>query len=79
MNFHSFKGLHSAFYWLMFSLSLSLAGCQVTTPAVMPRAAAAPAAENKAPAFTLPSSDGNSISLSDYVGQPVLYFHMANG
>jgi len=35
----------------------------------------------QAPAFTLPSSDGESVSLSDYAGkQPVLlYFHMAVG
>lgn len=34
-----------------------------------------------APAFTLPSADGQDVSLSDYVGQqPVLlYFHMAVG
>lgn len=34
-----------------------------------------------APAFTLPSVDGNDVSLADYVGeQPVLlYFHMAVG
>jgi len=82
MNFHSFKGLKSAFYWLVFSLSLSLAGCQVATPVAMPTItpAAAPAVENLAPAFTLPSSDGSTVSLSDLAGQPVLlYFHMANG
>ena len=35
----------------------------------------------KAPDFTLPASDGTTVSLDDYVGQkPVLlYFHMAVG
>lgn len=33
-----------------------------------------------APEFTLPASDGSSVSLSDYSGRPVLlYFHMAVG
>lgn len=34
-----------------------------------------------APAFSLPASDGDTVSLADYVGeQPVLlYFHMAVG
>jgi hypothetical protein len=34
-----------------------------------------------APAFSLPTSDGGTVSLADYVGeQPVLlYFHMAVG
>lgn len=33
-----------------------------------------------APAFSLPSSTGDTVSLADYSGQPVLlYFHMAVG
>ena len=82
MNFLSLKGLKPVFLWLAFSLSLSLASCQVATPAAMAAAtpAATPAVENQAPAFTLPASDGSTVSLSDYAGQPVLlYFHMANG
>ena len=82
MNFRSLKRLKSAFLWLAFGLSLSLAGCQVAPPAATAAAipAATTAVENQAPAFTLPSSDGSTVSLSDYTGQPVLlYFHMANG
>jgi len=32
------------------------------------------------PDFTLPASDGSTVSLADYQGRPVLlYFHMAMG
>jgi len=82
MNFHSLKGLKPAVLWLAFSLSLSLAGCQAATPTATTTTAPAaiPTVENPAPAFTLPSSDGSTVSLSDFAGQPVLlYFHMANG
>jgi cytochrome oxidase Cu insertion factor (SCO1/SenC/PrrC family) len=35
---------------------------------------------SKAPDFSLPASDGRTVALADYKGQPVLlYFHMANG
>jgi len=81
MNFLSFKVLKPAILCLAFSLALSLAGCQVAAQAA-PTAStpvAPPTKENQAPAFTLPSSDGSTVSLSDYAGQPVLlYFHMAN-
>ena len=86
MESRRLKKLTSAFLWLAFGLSLSLAGCQVVPPAATAAAtstvtpAATTAVENRAPAFTLPSSDGSTVSLSDYAGQPVLlYFHMANG
>ena len=82
MESRRLKKLTSAFLWLAFGLSLSLAGCQVAPPAATTAAtpAATTAVENRAPAFTLPSSDGSTVSLSDYAGQPVLlYFHMANG
>ncbi|MBN2304195.1 MAG: redoxin domain-containing protein [Anaerolineae bacterium] len=33
-----------------------------------------------APAFALPTSDGQTVALADYAGQPVLlFFHMAAG
>jgi cytochrome oxidase Cu insertion factor (SCO1/SenC/PrrC family) len=33
-----------------------------------------------APAFSLPASDGSTVALADYKGQPVLlFFHMADG
>ena len=32
-----------------------------------------------APAFTLEASDGSTVSLSDYDGPALLYFHMADG
>ena len=33
-----------------------------------------------APAFSLPASDGSTVSLAAYKGQPVLlFFHMADG
>ena len=35
---------------------------------------------NQAPAFELLDSDGNTVTLADYKGQPVLlFFHMAGG
>ncbi len=35
---------------------------------------------DQAPAFSLPSSTGDMVSLADYANQPVLlYFHMAVG
>jgi len=69
-----FKKLNSGFLWLAFSLTFTLMGCQAKTPAT------GTPVENQASAFTLPSSDGGTVSLSDYAGQPVLlYFHMANG
>ena len=82
MNFRSLTRLKPAFLWLALSLSWMLTGCQAATPTATTAAtsAATPSVENQAPAFTLPSSDGSSVSLSDYAGQPVLlYFHMANG
>jgi len=35
---------------------------------------------NPAPGFALSASDGSTVSLSDYQGQPILlFFHMAGG
>ena len=35
---------------------------------------------NPAPDFTLTDSDGNTVTLAEYKGQPVLlFFHMAGG
>ncbi len=35
---------------------------------------------NPAPEFSLTDSDGNTVTLADYKGQPVLlFFHMAGG
>ena len=80
------RALKPAVLWLAFSLSLALAGCQPANPAATAPATPAatlaekPAIENQAPAFSLPASDGSTVSLSDFAGQPVLlYFHMANG
>lgn len=52
---------------------VGLASCAQLTPASLQIG-------SPAPDFTLPASDGHTVSLDDYTGQPVLlYFHMANG
>jgi len=52
---------------------ISLVSCAQASPASLQ-------VGSTAPDFSLPASDGRTISLAGYKGQPVLlYFHMANG
>ena len=66
-------------------LVLALAACsgdkvEKEDASPTPEAAAGIAVGAPAPDFALPASDGSTVSLSDYAGQPVLlFFHMADG
>jgi hypothetical protein len=59
---------------LLMMLAVILPACSGGTPAEF-------AVGSPAPAFSLPTSDGGSVALSDYVGTKpaLLYFHMALG
>lgn len=64
---------------LLFAAALvtSCTGEAPPSPSSSPRFAGA---GDRAPSFTLPSSDGDTVSLSDYRGRPVLlYFSMGPG
>lgn len=71
------------YVWVSLLLALALAACGGEEE---PAATLSPAADEglvvgaDAPAFTLPASDGSTVSLGDFAGKPVLlYFHMAVG
>ena len=59
---------------LLVALAFILPACSGGAPAEF-------AVGSPAPAFSLPTSDGGSVALSDYVGTKpaLLYFHMALG
>ena len=57
---------------LVFAIFLSACGGSSSSEAI--------AVGNPAPDFSLTDSDGNTVSLAAYQGQPVLlFFHMAGG
>jgi hypothetical protein len=67
-------------------LALLLAACggdddqESAPPTSPPEVTAGIAVGAPAPDFALPASDGSTVSLADYKGQPVLlFFHMADG
>lgn len=66
----------------MRSLLIAIAGVALlgTALAACGDGNAAFAVGSPAPAFALPDSDGGTVALSGYAGDPVLlYFHMADG
>ena len=63
-------------------LAVALVGLLVAacTPAATSEPPQAIQAGAQAPAFSLPAASGDTVSLADYAGQPVLlFFHMAVG
>ena len=69
------KFLSRSLLWVVLAIlaMLSLVNCAQATESGLQ-------VGSSAPDFSLPGSDGRTIALADYKGQPVLlYFHMANG
>ena len=79
---------------LVVAAALALLSCtkaaERATPAPLPAvptsstesgSAAAPVLDSPAPAFSLPASDGKTVSLADFAGKQdvLLYFNMAYG
>lgn len=56
---------------LMLLAAVALAGCGDTTDGLD--------VGDQAPDFTLPTASGAMVSLDDYTGPALLYFHMADG
>jgi cytochrome oxidase Cu insertion factor (SCO1/SenC/PrrC family) len=71
--------LRFTLYLLALPLVLLVAACSSGDSATpTPEERIRPGVEG--PDFTLPASDGSTVSLADYQGRPVLlYFHMAMG
>ncbi len=63
--------------WLLISIAFSI----LALPACVQTTYSGLKVGDPAPDFSLPASNGKTVSLSDFKGQqPVLlYFHMANG
>jgi len=65
---------------LLLAALVACGGNEAEETALPPVAAEGISVGAAAPAFTLPASDGKTVSLADYAGKPVLlYFHMALG